>query len=414
MRGCTINNDDNTKRYLKADDWTKWEDGTAVVQDSKGLSPETFVELPEHYRLLVATPDNTVEIRMSEYNLPGYIKVEKKYIGAYEATVNSSAISNLLRSISNPEINFKPVVDTTRDQLQTWARSANSTYPRTNNWNIYTYDAHRDLTWLFVVEYATLNSQKAFNASLTTEGYHQGGLGEGVTTGSVKINGTDAWSFVPCGTTNSLGNGTGIIEYTHTNTNAEGASTGTKVVNVPRYRGIENPFGHIWNNVIDVVIAGTDNSVYICKDYTKFGTFEGGDNPTAEQLIAAGYELQDFKESTITSQYVKKLVNNNQADLFPTVVGNGASATTYYCDYHWTNATATPRTLLIGGRSDAGSAAGLFFLLSRNGLGYSSAYVGTRITFYGEPALPAAPATLELDDEDYEQIDSMESEENWF
>ena len=61
----------------------------------------------------------------------------------------------------------------------------------------------------------------------------------------------------------------------------------------------------------DVVVAGTDNSVYICKDYTKFGTFEGGTNPTAEQLIAAGYELQDFKESTITGQYVKKLVNNN-------------------------------------------------------------------------------------------------------
>jgi hypothetical protein len=92
---------------------------------------------------------------------------------------------------------------------------------------------------------------------------------------------------------------------------AEGTSTGTKVVNVPRYRGIENPFGHVWKNVIDVVVAGTDNSVYICKDYTKFGTFEGGTNPTAEQLIAAGYELQDFKESTITGQYVKKLVNNN-------------------------------------------------------------------------------------------------------
>jgi hypothetical protein len=56
----------------------------------------------------------------------------------------------------------------------------------------------------------------------------------------------------------------------------------------------------------------------------------------------------------------------------------------------------------------------LFLLLSHAGLDYSSASVGTRITFYGEPALPAAPATLELDDEDYEQIDSMESEENWF
>lgn len=409
MRGCTISNTDNTKKYLKADDWTKWEDGTTSSQDSSGVGVEAFVEIPEHYRLLIATPDNTVEIRMSEYNLPGYTKVEKKYIGAYEGSVNldSSSHNNLLRT---QVCNAAPLVSKTRTELQTMARNNN----RTNNWNIYTYDAHRDLTWLFVVEYATLNSQKAFNASLTAEGYHQGGLGEGVTTGSVKINGADAWSFVPCGTTNSLGNGTGIIEYTHTNTNAEGTSTGTKVVNVPRYRGIENPFGHVWKNVIDVVIAGTDNSVYICKDYTKFGTFEGGTNPTAEQLIAAGYELQDFKESTITSQYVKKLVNNNQADLFPAIVGNGASATTYYCDYHWTNATATPRTLLIGGRSGDGSGAGLFYLDSSAGLDYSAAAVGTRITFYGEPALPDSPTTLELNDEDYEQLDSIESEENWF
>lgn len=407
MRGCTINNVDNVKKYLKADDWTKWEDGTVIAQDSSQISPEMMVEIPEHYRLLVATPDNTVEIRMSEYNLPGYTKVEKKYIGAYEG-ITSETLPNLLRSINNTK--YKPKVSTTRNQFQVFARGNN----RTNNWNIYTYGAHRDLTWLFVVEYATLNSQKAFNANLTAEGYHQGGLGEGVTTSSVTVNGTTTYSFVPCGTTNSLGNGTGIIEYTHTNTNAEGASTGTKTFNVPRYRGIENPFGHVWKNVIDVVVAGTDNSVYICKDYTKFGTFEGGDNPTAEQLIAAGYELQDFKESTITSQYVKKLVNNNQADLFPTVVGNGASATTYYCDYHWTNATATPRTLLIGGHSDGGSAAGLFALDSDLGLGASYATVGTRITFYGEPALPAAPATLELNDEDYEQLDSIESEENWF
>ena len=412
MRGCTINNDDNTKRYLKADDWNKWEDGVTITDDSKGTAPEIMVEIPEHYRLLVATPDNTVEIRMSEYNLPGYTKVEKKYIGAYEGVINTGSVDtqNTLRSIAVSTLKLKPVVNKTRNQFQTFARGNN----RTNNWNIYTYDAHRDLTWLFVVEYATLNSQKAFNANLTAEGYHQGGLGEGVTTGTVTVNGATTYSFVHSGVTKSLGNGTGIIEYTHTNTDAEGTSTGTKTVNVPRYRGIENPFGHVWKNVIDVVVAGTDNSVYICKDYTKFGTFEGGTNPTAEQLIAAGYELQDFKESTITSQYVKKLVNNNQADLFPTVVGNGASTTTYYCDYHWTSATATPRTLLIGGRSDYGSSAGLFALHSIHGLGASDGTVGTRITFYGEPALPAAPATLELNDEDYEQLDSIESEENWF
>ena len=401
MRGCTINNDDNTIRYLKADDWNEWEDGVTITDDSNSRAPETMVEIPEHYRLLVATPDNTVEIRMSEYNLPGYTKVEKKYIGSYEGVINTGSVDtqNTLRSIAVSKLKLKPAVNKTRNQFQTFARGIN----RTNNWNIYTYDAHRDLTWLFVVEYATLNSQKAFNNALTAEGYHQGGLGKGITTGTVTVNGATTYSFVPSGVTKSLGNGTGIIEYTH---------TGTKTVNVPRYRGIENPFGHVWKNVIDVVVAGTDNSVYICKDYTKFGTFEGGTNPTAEQLIAAGYELQDFKESTITGQYVTKLVNNNEGDLFP--VKLGGSASTYYCDYHWTNATTTDRTLLIGGYSVHGTYAGLFTLGSHAGLDYSAAYVGTRITFYGEPALPAAPATLELNDEDYEQLDSIESEENWF
>lgn len=400
MKSCTIDQS-STIRYLNPNNHRKYEDGSTV---DLGAGGNIMVEIPEHYRLLIATPDNKVEVRISEYNLPGFVKVNKKYIANYEATV---VAGNKLRSILTTTNEF-PKVSLNRTTFQTYARTNG------DGWNMYTYDAHRDLVWLFVVEYATLNSQKAFNANLTAEGYHQGGLGEGVTTGTVTVNGVTTYSFVPCGTTNSLGNGTGIIEYTYTNTDAEGTSTGTKTVNVPRYRGIENPFGHVWKNVIDVVVAGTDNSVYICKDYTKFGTFEGGTNPTAEQLIAAGYELQDFKESTITSQCVKKLVNNNQADLFPAIVGNGASATTYYCDYHWTNATATPRNLLIGGRSDDGSYAGLFHLNSYDGLDDSSGTVGTRITFYGEPALPAAPATLELNDEDYEQIDSIESEENWF
>jgi hypothetical protein len=100
--------------------------------------------------------------------------------------------------------------------------------------------------------------------------------------------------------------------------------------------------------------------------------------------------------------------------LFSAIVGNGASSTTYYCDYHWTNAVATPRTLLIGGASDHGSDAGLFGLYSYHRLDASYGSVGTRITFYGEPALPDSPATLELNDEDYRQPDSMESEENWF
>ena len=44
-----------------------------------------------------------------------------------------------------------------------------------------TYDIQKELYWLFAIEYATLNSQAAFNAEKDSNGYAQGGLGAGVT-----------------------------------------------------------------------------------------------------------------------------------------------------------------------------------------------------------------------------------------
>jgi hypothetical protein len=109
---------------------------------------------------------------------------------------------------------------------------------------MYTYNIHKFITWCFVVEYATLNSQKAVNDILTAEGYHQGGLGKGVTSGTKKVNGKNVWGFVPCGTTDNLFNGSGEVTYNYTNTDAEGAEIQAST-KVNRYRGIENPFGHV-------------------------------------------------------------------------------------------------------------------------------------------------------------------------
>lgn len=67
---------------------------------------------------------------------------------------------------------------------------------------------------MFVIEYATFYNQDAFNEELTTEGYHQGGLGEGVTTISSAL-----WEIltgynpiIPNGFTDSLGNQTGVVK----------------------------------------------------------------------------------------------------------------------------------------------------------------------------------------------------------
>lgn len=45
MRGCTINNDDNTKRYLKADDWNKWEDGVTIIYELPTIRRTYYVNI---------------------------------------------------------------------------------------------------------------------------------------------------------------------------------------------------------------------------------------------------------------------------------------------------------------------------------------------------------------------------------
>lgn len=331
MKGCTIASD-GTVKYLKPTDWTKYEDGTA-----RDMTLNTMVEIPAHSILFIAGTDY-VEVRISPYYLPGFTEVKKQYVSAYE----TYCTNGVAKSIKG----YVPTVSTTRASFQEQSRANGSMH-----WNMYTYEVHKAITWLFVVEYANRNSQAGFNSALTSEGYHQGGLGVGVTTG---VN-SGAYSFVPTGTTDSLGNGTGVVSY------AASAIT----VSVPRYRGIENPFGHVWKNVIDVIFYGTDNGVYINKDYTTFSN-----------------DRSDYKFLTnnLTSEgYLTKLVNNSASDLFAASVGGSDS--TYYCDYHWTNPTAADRTLLIGGGSVHGSRAGLFTLYSSLGLDISGASVGSRLTY---------------------------------
>lgn len=81
-------------------------------------------------------------------------------------------------------------------------------------YNLYTYEEHRAICHLFLVEYATRNSQKAVNTALTVEGFRQGGLGSGCTTGAVTINGAITYSFLPTGSSDSLGNSSGEVTVT--------------------------------------------------------------------------------------------------------------------------------------------------------------------------------------------------------
>lgn len=356
MKSCTITSD-GTVKYLNATDRTKYEDGT-----DRDMTLNTMVEIPEFWYKCMRD-DTTVYLNLypADPHIPEAEHVEKFYISAYEA----SNVDNVLKSINNGSIT--PVVNINRTTMQSRARANNSS---TTNWNMYTYRAHRILTVLYLVEYACTNSQKAFNAELTAEGYHQGGLGDGVTTGNVKVNGVDTWSFIPCGSTDERGNSTGITSVTVNSTDAEGVAT-QKSYNVPTYRGIENPFGHVWKNCIDTLVHFNaqinKNDVYINTDLSTFGSTNISD-----------YDYQC--STTITEGYKKKLVYNAVFDILPPIDETfGGNTTTYWCDYNWTNNSTTDRLILIGGDAGAGANAGLLTVHSTYGLGY--ARVGTRLIY---------------------------------
>lgn len=220
-----------------------------------------MVEIPEHYRKFTLTEDS-YNCEISLYPFKGAHKINKCYISAYEASLDRS--TNKLSSVVNTTTQYRggnnnsDWDDTYRTLLGRPATAIsltnfrNQANNRGSNWKCQEWDIYNVVFWLYAVEYANLNCQDAFNSNTTDEGYHQGGLGSGVTSIS-DWNGYNGYNpFVPCGHTNSLGNHTGVVTYAALN------EDGTTRYNapVPSYRGIENPFGHIWKWTDGVLAKG--------------------------------------------------------------------------------------------------------------------------------------------------------------
>ncbi len=384
MRGCLLDDDGKVNEYLPADSWT-----ASVRDGSKGM---VMVELPAHYRRF-ETEGTKRRVKLSTVSLPGFVFVPRMYVSAYQAALDRTNLK--LASVVNDTAQYRggnnnanydgtyrsflnrPATVISRTNFRNYARKRKE---GSTEWNCMTYDMQKTLYWLFVIEYATLNSQAAYNASPTSEGYHQGGLGDGVTTlASGDWSNFNGYSpFVPCGLTDSLGNRTGVVEYT-INNEAE-SSPITKTFQVPRYRGVENPFGHIWQwtDGINVRISpNTDNGgdglskVFVCSDPSKFN------DSNYEGYSHVGNEARD-------GGYVKEVIFGEGGEIIPKAIGGGS--TTYFCDYHYTNipTTETLRGVLFGGYASYGASAGFVSALSTDAPSYTRASVGSRLCFIPE------------------------------
>ena len=73
------------------------------------------------------------------------------------------------------------------------------------------YQIWNAIVWCYFIEYADFDVQKAFNSNLTGEGYHQGGLGDGVSNAINLADYNYNTSIIPIDYTLSIGNNTSII-----------------------------------------------------------------------------------------------------------------------------------------------------------------------------------------------------------
>lgn len=370
MKGYLYFKDGNPLyRMLKLNDsWTKcenysaggWRDVDTLLEDN---NINVMIKIPEFWWIDdYVESTETHNLKICPHAKPGWHHHKEAYVSAYEGYIDG----NYYRSSKNkiPSVNF------TRSTVRPKAR-ANGLG---NSWNIYTYNEHRAICHLFLVEYATRNSQKAVNTELTPEGFRQGGLGSGCTTGTATINGAQTWSFIPTGSSDSLGSGSGEVTVTIQQTDSSGSNTTTTTRKCNRYRGIENPFGHVWkhtDDVISVYISGYGARFwYKCDSPDHFGDSISNDNPYYKNIAA----------NAVVTGYKTKIATTSTCDFFASSCNNG-SETTYWCDYNWDNTDGSLHCLLIGGNSDSGGKAGLFVLRSDGGVGNSYAHVGSRLTY---------------------------------
>ena len=301
----------------------------------------------------------THNLKICQHAKSGWNHHKEAYVSAYELyNLNGRAIS---KRENIPTVNF------TRANGRTWARA--NGFDGEAKWNLYTYEEHRAICHLFLVEYATRNSQKAVNTTLTVEGFRQGGLGSGCTTGTATINGDTTYSFIPTGSSDSLGSGSGEVTVTIQQTDSSGHNTSTITCKCNRYRGIENPFGHVWKHTDDVIsIYGGGYRTWYKS--IKPEQFANNKNTSYKPLTTA----------TVVTGHKTEIRATPTCDFFAAACTNG-SESTYWCDYNWDNTDTSEHCLLIGGDSDHGGEAGLFYLNSNGGVSYSYATIGSRLTY---------------------------------
>lgn len=351
-----------------------------------GSLGQVMLQIPKHY--FKSEIHGTIHKKLiSQYPLAGFIEIPMIYVSAEKATVdrtdpNTPKLCSVVNS--SPEYRGgqnnadwdntyrtllgKPVSNISLTNFRQYARNrGNGTA-----WNCHTYLAQRVLYWLFVTEYATLNSQKAFNAAKDANGYMQGGLGPGASDWN-----SDTWlaynnynPLIPCGYMLEFGNQSAVKNYNVLD--ADGNILHTFSVN--SYRGIQSPFADIWDWVDGILInvqsdvAGGVSTCYITDDPAKFSSSDFS-------------QYTELGNAPRADNWIKTIFDDKQGNIICKT--QDGSSTSYYCDFYWgANLPASGvslRGVLFGGTAIHGSRCGFLFARSHYGPGDVPPAIGSRL-----------------------------------
>lgn len=155
--------------------------------------------------------------------------------------------------------------------------------------------------------------------------------------------------------------------------NASGGTHATLMAN--RYRGIENPFGHIWKYTDGANIQVTTGDAGLSVLWTT-------DDPS--NFSDTSYTGYDKKGNICrTNGYAKKMLLGEDGDIVATEVGGSSS--TYWCDYYYAYTSANRmQVVLVGGGADNGSDAGLASVGTNTAPSDAYRSFGSRLCFFPE------------------------------
>lgn len=356
--GAVLNGYDGEVMVLVPEFWIKsWDTNTRrEVRVSPSKIDDTWEHQPRiligayHDTVLNTVPENMGYLSTLEVNSALSIANTHDYCrgGNNDATYDKYITTDRFRSMLG-----KPRTGISRNTMRNNCKKSGK--------ELLSYLQYkRVLYWLYFIEYADFNCQGEFHFELSPEGFRLGGLGEGVTLANEAY-----WTFyndnnplTPNGYTNEFGNGTNIREMTTVMPTVKDGEPDNEIIqDVPRWHGIENPFGDVWNMVDGV----TSNPTSVDLGGIKYSGIYATDDPSLYSDTKYS-QMRLVGMAICGNGYTREWDLGNTAEIIPRMTGG--NATQFKCDFYGVQSTGI-RPLILGGNACSSSYAGLGGFLSK-------------------------------------------------